>query len=90
MLTLFVACSSSDEEEKSIETSENDTTKEGKTQFICRCVHSLEGQTEIEVTLDTLSVLDKESADIECSNYGTTDDLSETIDCQLAESKLNQ
>ena len=51
--------------------------------FICKCSHLNKQTGVIEDKLDTLGVKTLEEAELECSNYETTDEPGESIDCKV-------
>lgn len=51
--------------------------------YLCEC-RGLQTETGVEeITVDTIRLSDVEAAGVECSNFSTSDDPSERVDCQL-------
>ncbi|MFN8416997.1 MAG: hypothetical protein U0U66_11760 [Cytophagaceae bacterium] len=61
------------------------TTKENaESTYECVCQYqNLVTKTTTTTTSGTISNMSKEDAEIECSNYGTSDDTTEIINCSL-------
>ncbi len=53
--------------------------------YLCQCKHGNLQKGELVTTTDTLRNMSKEEAEIECSNYQTTDDPNGAINCELKE-----
>lgn len=51
--------------------------------YVCECCNKNLDDNSISIFQDTLQGMTKEEAEIECSDYATSDDPSESIECSL-------
>ncbi len=51
--------------------------------YVCECRNKNLEDNSISIFQDTLQGMTREEAEIECSDYATSDDPSESIECSL-------
>ncbi len=87
LLVVFISCARPTAEIKdTASSSQTHTDIEEATKidlFICKCSYVNNKTGAREYHLDTLDVNTLEEAELECSNYETTDDPDESIGCEV-------
>ncbi len=51
--------------------------------YLCKCTHINIQNGSKEIIIDTIVATNIQEAELECSNYETTDDSEELINCQI-------